>query len=100
MVEKIPIKKLSLKGKNNLRLFFRFLEENHCFTNYQKAFINSKHNNIQSFQTSFPDFCNTNINLILLVSFVWGETEEGFDFWDKIHKRFITLLNQLEGIAK
>lgn len=96
MVEKIPIKKLSLKGKNNLRLFFRFLKENHCFNNFQKAFTNSKHNNIQSFQ----NFCNTNVNLILLVSFVWGETEEGYDFWNNIHKRFITLLNQLEGIAK
>lgn len=97
MMDKILIKKLSLKGKNNLRLFFRFLKENHCFNNYQKAFYSSKRNNcIQSFQ----DFCNNNVNLILLVSFVWGETEEGFDFWQNIHIRFITLLSQLEGITK
>lgn len=92
MAEKIQINELTPKGKNNLRLFFRFLKENHCFNNYQKAFYSSKRNNcIHSFQ----NFFNTNINLILSVSFVWVETEEGYDFWNNIHKRFISLLNQL-----
>lgn len=97
MMDKILINGLTPKGKNNLKLFFRFLKENHCFTNYQKAFINSKHNNIQSFQ----DFCNNNnVNLVLLVSFVWGETEEGFDFWQNIHIRFNLLVNQLDYNVK
>lgn len=96
MTEKILINRLTPKGKNNLRLFFRFLKENHCFYKYLKAFHSCKHNDVQSFQ----NFCNTQIDLILSASFVWGETEEGYYFWINIHKRFITLIRQLEGIAK
>ena len=93
---KILFPELSQKGKNSLKLFFRFLKENHCFSNYQKAFNSATHDSMKTFQ----DICNDNIGLILLMSFQWKKTEEGFDFWQNIHIRFNLLVNQLDYNVK
>lgn len=87
---------LTPKGKKNLKLFFRFLKENHCFNNYRKAFDSSHHDNMQLFQ----DACNCNICLMLPISFTWDKTEEGYNFWYNIHQSFLSLTNQLERISK
>lgn len=70
------------------RDFMRFLKENNCFYSYLINFTKRKKYN--SFST-FYDWSNRRKTNLISSAFIWYETLEGFDFWNKIDKKYIYL---------
>lgn len=80
---------LTDKGKIFFKLFSRFLKENHCFSNYQKALAASPRS-LKIIQS-----CNNWNSYIIDKTLVWRATKEGFDFWENLDRQFCKLCGKI-----
>ena len=75
--------------KNIVKTFVTFLKSNKAFKEFTSNLINDA-----EFRERFGDFIdpteyltyklNKEPSLVLMDAFAWGDTQEGFDFWDNI----------------
>lgn len=78
---------------NYLKLFFRFLKEEHIFYKFflYKNYIKN---------TLKLDKVNDNdieiINILIKSSFMWAETPEGYVFWSEKNKKWLKTLKENE----
>ena len=77
------------KGKIFLKIFSRFLKENHCFSNYQKALAASPR------PLKIIQYCNNWDDYIIDNTLVWRTTKEGFDFWENLDRQFRKLCGKI-----
>lgn len=70
--------------KCELKYLTSFLKENDCYYQYIKNYNN--YNNEYYMPLTILKYSYNLINN----AFVWRETKEGFDYWEKIHNEWIT----------
>jgi len=68
--------------KRKLKKFTRFLKENNCYNEY--------FNNCNNFFIDFVffDTLKWNYDKLFINSFNWGNSKEGFKYWDKISTKW------------
>ena len=79
------------EGKIFLKIFSRFLKENHCFSKYQKALAASP----RSRSLKIIQYCNNWNYDIIDKTLVWRATKEGFDFWENLDRQFSKLCGKI-----
>ncbi len=70
--------------KHELQYLTSFLKENDCYYQYIKNYNN--YSNEYYMPLTILKYSYNLINN----AFVWRETNEGFDYWEKIHNEWIT----------
>jgi len=72
--------------KRKLKKFTRFLKENNCyneyFNNYDKGYA----------EVSFINLLGNSYYNLFYCAFYWGESKEGFEYWDKINAKWLRLI--------
>jgi hypothetical protein len=85
----MQFEKLNDKQKCFCRFFFRFLKEHKCFSAFQKALL------IKKGQTNdggkWSELIKSCDEHIIFLSFIWGDTEEGYGYWFKTNIDFMNL---------
>ena len=88
---------LTEKGKIFCLFFFRFLKENKCFYEYQRALCQ---NVFRPHKIEYLiKLCNTKNAGIISNSFIWSNTIEGHKFWERLDRNF-KILNNLLSLKK
>ena len=77
------------EGKIFLKIFSRFLKENHCFSNYQKALTGTL------CLLKIIQYCNNWNPNIIAGTLIWCATKEGYDFWHNLDKLFKKLCGKI-----
>ena len=73
------------------KLFIRFLKENNAYSFYVKNLKSSKRRLF--IIDNLVEKAMTNITCSeILSSFSWRYTNEGFDFWDELNNKWMTLI--------
>ena len=81
-----------------LREFRNFLKENHCYLQFKE--------NVANFYENIEYFHNPLLNrqyisaFIFDMAFVWDNTPQGQNFWEKIATKWHTLNNEEFNITK
>lgn len=70
-------------NKYKLKYLTSFLKENDCYYQYIKNYNN--YNNEYYMPLTILKYSYNLINN----AFVWRETKEGFDYWEKIHNEWL-----------
>lgn len=84
---------LTERGRIYYSFFLRFLKENKCFYEYQRAFRKDEFRADRI--KHLIKLCNTWDSSILISSFIWAETMEGQKFWEHINDKFEIINHQL-----
>lgn len=64
--------------RQRTKLFIDFLKENKCYSQYKDNFFRFGH------YDSFGDFIHYQRSINWIDAFYWGNTSEGWDYWNSI----------------
>lgn len=84
---------LTERGRIYYSFFLRFLKENNCFYEYQRAFRKDEFRADRI--KHLIKLCNTWDSSVLSGSFIWAATIEGQKFWERLDRKFRCLSYQL-----
>lgn len=69
--------------KRKLKKFTRFLKENNCYIQYFNNY------NIEFAMLSFINLLGNSYYNLFYCAFYWGESKEGFEYWEKKHEEWL-----------
>lgn len=72
------------------QLLTNFLMENNCYDIFVK---NVENHNI--YNRTFDGMCEYIITTIIVYAFIWHKTEQGFQFWYEINKKWNLFLKNI-----
>ena len=72
---------------NNVKvdMFIQFLKDNSIYDDYVKAYVEQNYSS-----NIIKDLLSIHDGLYLIHPFVWYKTNNGYDFWDNIDKKWNT----------
>ena len=94
MWENIKSEELKIK----LKFFFRFLKENGIYSAYKKYINNPKtYNGYQKTHKKWTlEKCaaETGVKTLITTLISWTETKEGYDYWRRMHCKYLVEYNR------
>jgi hypothetical protein len=100
--EKYVLIQLNQEEKNKYLLFINFLLQNNIFDKFFVNFFNKKttfywDNFYKNEEDKIIDLISeTPFNTLIPLSFNWNKTNEGFEFWNDIFKKWLILMNKIK----
>lgn len=67
-----------------MKKFIKFLEDNNAWENFERAFKNYNRD-----VKRYKDMYNRDPEKALAGAFEWGNTKEGFHYWDTLNDKWI-----------
>lgn len=71
--------------------FVKFLEENHAWENFERAFRNY-YGDVEKYK----NLCKKDSSVALTAAFNWSRTEEGIDYWGTLNDKWIQEITPLK----
>lgn len=98
----------NLTYRDKIKIFLNFLKENNALYAYKKEVL--KYNKSKKNPTNLYEQINPFVNKklfgeyafgngfrgLIIVAFPWGCTNEGQDFWSKLHTKWIIMVDNLK----
>lgn len=67
-----------------MRKFIEFLERNNAWKGFERNFTEQKKN-----VGDYKDTCKSFASVELEMAFMWDDTEEGFDYWQRLNNKWV-----------
>lgn len=74
--------------------FYRFITERRVRNRFMiniHGQISTMHGNNTSISSFYDDFKKSNSTSFVTYAFIWRETKEGHDFWERLHEHIVGL---------